>query len=58
MMMMMFMMITATLTFCAPTLCLTLLNPYGHPEKQEVDVGDVVGSWIYLDLFILKVGSA
>lgn len=54
---MMMMMMMATLTCCAPTLCLTLLNPYDYPEKQEVDMGYVVGSWIYLDLFILKAGS-
>lgn len=35
--------LTAVLTFCAPTVCLTSLNPYDYSERQEVEVGDVVG---------------
>lgn len=44
------MMMMETLIFCVPTVCLTLLNPYDYPEKQEVEVGDVIGFWIYLGL--------
>ena len=47
----------SALTFCTPTLCLTSLNPYDYPERQEVEVGDVLGFWIFVGLFILKVES-